>query len=134
MHFGQRGVIGVALENVTKHLLDLAAGVRAGVKRDRTTLMAKAQGTKIVEAEDVVSVSVSVKDSVHAIDSLTDSLRVEVGRGVDQHDSPVIFHHHGRASTPVARVSGVADLAIATQSWHTHRCAASEHGEGGLHI
>ena len=52
---------------------------------------------------------------------------------VEEHHPAVVLHHDRGAGTAVVRIGGIANAAVTPPRWDTHRGAASEHGEGGLH-
>jgi hypothetical protein len=66
--------------------------------------MSKADGTQIVEAENVVGVSVSVKDCIEMSDVLADCLLAKVRSRINQNVAIVVLNENRRASAPVMRV------------------------------
>src|SRR6516164_3817539 len=92
-----------------------------------------AERAKVVDAEDVVGVGVSVEHGVDLADALADGLLAEVGRSVDKDHLSTEFEEDGRAGAAVVRVGRVADGAGASDRGNAHRGAAAQHREGSLH-
>src|SRR5260370_20167606 len=124
-------VIGV--KNIAEHLAQKGGGIGTSVKRKLVRFMLVAQGPQVVDAQNVVGVSVSVEHGVYPLDSLANSLRVEIGSGVDQNNLAAILNHYGRPSAAVVRIGGAAHRAIAANRGHAHGSAAAQHGERGFH-
>jgi hypothetical protein len=56
--------------------------------------MPKAHGPQIVDSENVVSVGVSVENSIQSTDAFANGLFAEVGSGVDQDKPAAVFDEH----------------------------------------
>lgn len=90
---GAKGVFEDALEG-------LRGGV-VGVDRE-IAFDVKAERTEVVEAHDVVGVTVGVEDGVDAANALANSLGVEVRAGVDEDGVAVVEEADGRPGATVA--------------------------------
>ena len=134
---GAGGVTVGLAEGVLEDALDDVGGFVVGVDGE-IAVGVKAEGTEIVEAEDVVGVAVGVEHGVDAADALAQGLGVEVRAGVDEDGVLVVGEADGRAGAPVARISvgrdgRGADRAVAAERGHAHRGAGAQKGERRLH-
>ncbi len=95
--------------------------------------MAEGERAQVVHAEDVVGVVMGVEDGVNLGEVLAESLRVEVGAGVDEDRVVVESELDGGSGAAVARVGGGADGAGAAERGDAHAGAGAEECEGGSH-
>ena len=95
--------------------------------------MAIAERTKIVKPENVIGVAVRVKHGVKVANMLADGLLAEVRSGIDEHAFAAVLDQNGRPGTAVVRIAGVAHGAVASDGRNSHRSAAAQHRERGLH-
>src|SRR5579864_8028109 len=124
----------VRIKNVAEHVADEFSRIRMRIKRQPIGLVTKTYWTKIVDAQDMVGVGMSVKDGVKRANIFANCLFAKVWRGVDQHAAPGVFDQDRRAGSPVARVAGVTDGAVAANRRHAHRRTAAQHGECSIHF
>ena len=124
LHLRQRGVIGVGIKDVTKNRLDVCQRGFVSVER-KFFRAAKTQGPDIVESHDVVGVRVGVDDRVEAAHAGAQRLLAEIGRGVDEHHAPAIFHQNGRTGAAIVRIGRSTNFAGAAQCGHAHGSAAA---------
>jgi hypothetical protein len=123
----QSAVFVIGIEDVAEHFAQESGRVGARVERQPSRLVAVAERAQIVDAENMVGVRVGVKHRIHARDALANRLRIEIGRGIDEHHLARVLEHHRRPGAAVVRIAGMADGAVATQRGHAHRCAAAQH-------
>ena len=98
----------------------------------------KGEWTQIVEAHDMIGVSVSIENRIEMTDSFAERLSVKVRTGVNDNGMPAVIEPDGRPGTAIPRVARRrygrrANGAIAAQRRHTHGCAATEKSERRLH-
>jgi hypothetical protein len=76
-----KGVVVDAIED--------AGGFAGGVKRDDAAFSSdgEAEGSEIIQAEDVVCVIVGIEDGIDAVEPASESLLAEVGSGVNDGDA-----------------------------------------------
>ena len=103
-------------------------GLRRRVDRD-AALLPEIERPHIVQAHDVVGVRVGEDHGVQAVDAGAQSLRAEIGRGVDQHVAALVAHQDGGPQPVVARIGGSADGAMAADGGHAHAGARTQHGD-----
>lgn len=101
-------------------------------------LQLEAEGTQIIEAEDMVGMSMRIEDGIDVADTFANRLCVKVGSGVDKDDAVVVDQPQRRARAAVVRISGRrgcggADSAVAAKGGHPHGRARTEKREGRLH-
>lgn len=137
LDLGAGGVAIFFAEGVLEDALEAACGGVVGVD-GHVAFDAEAEGAQVVEAEDVIGVTVGVEYGVDVTDVFADGLRVEVGAGVDEDGVVVVVEADGGAGSAIARVSvwrdgGSADGAVAAEGRHPHGGAGAEEGEGRLH-
>src|SRR5271155_2371504 len=90
----QAAIFVIRVEDVAEHLAQECRRIGARVERQFSWLVNEAERTQIIDAKNVVGVSVGVENRIHALDLLANGLRVKIGRGVDKHDLARIFDHH----------------------------------------
>src|SRR5438270_6054671 len=83
------GVAVFLAEGVFEDSFDVVCGLVVGVNR-QVLVSAKAEGTQIVEAHDVIGVAVGVEDGVDMANAFAQGLGVEVGAGIDEYDVTVV--------------------------------------------
>src|SRR5665213_1992290 len=86
----------------------------------------------------MIGMAMRVENGVEATDSFAQRLRMKVGASVDDDRVAAVGKPNGGPCAAVTRVARRrhgrgAHRAVATQRWHTHRCAAAEKGEGSFH-
>src|SRR5208283_2242676 len=135
LNLREAAVFVVRLEDVAKdaaqHLRRRFAGEERDLAASRSTR--KAERTDVVQPENVVGVAVRVKYRVNLPDALADRLLAEIRRSVDEHRVVAPLHHHRRARAAIVRVGRRAYAAVTADGRYSHRGAASQHGERGLH-
>jgi hypothetical protein len=87
--------------------------------------------TDVVEAVDVVGMSVSDEDGVERLDGVVEHLLAEVDGGVDDEVAIGEGEENGRTETMVARVCGTTDGTVAGDLGDAMRGSGAE--EGDLH-
>ena len=90
--------------------------------------LAQIEGANIVKSQDMVGVSVRKNDGIEAFESLTQGLKAEVGRGIDDHVMILAGDQNRRPGTIVVGVLGTADAAMAAEAGNAHGGARAEHG------
>ena len=78
--------------------------------------MPKVERANVVEAEDVIGVAMRDEHSVEPLQSLSQGLLAEIRRGVNEDGLPRVLYEDGDAQTLVARISGSAGLALASDA------------------
>ncbi len=129
---GGGGVAQLGIEGVAEDSFEALGGGFVGIERERV-LEQEGERAKVVHAEDVVGMTVSVEDGVHAADVLAEGLGVEVGAGVDQDGMAFVLDPDRRPGAPVVWVGRGADGAGAAEGRNAHGGAAAEEGESDLH-
>ncbi len=132
---GAGGVAVDGAEGVVEDAADDFGGGLVGVEGEVFWILER-QGAEVVHAEDMVGVVVGVEDGVDAGDGFAEGLGVEVGAGVDEDVAVVVGEEDGGAGAAVlgGRLEGVlADHAGAAERGDTHRGAATQEREGGVH-
>src|ERR1700683_2192448 len=129
----QAAVLVTGVKDVTEHFAQKGGRIRTRIERQLPRLVTVAERAQIVDAQNMVGVRVGVENRIHVVDSFTDGLRVEIGRGIDEHHLARVLDHYRGTSAPVAWVAGPADRAIAAQSGHAHRSTTAQYGERGPH-
>ena len=137
LHAGAGGIAIFGAEGVFEDAFEGLRGRVVGVDRE-VALDVKAEGAEVVEAHDVISVTMGVEDGIDAADVFADGLGVEVRACVDEDGVAVVGEADGGPGAAVVRVAsggngGGADRAVAAERGHAHRGAAAEKGEGRLH-
>src|ERR1700722_8551449 len=94
----QKAEFVVGIENVAEHPSQKSSRIGARKERQFLRLVPVAKWSQIVNAEDVVSVSVGVEHSIDAGDFFANRLRIKIGSGIDEHALPAILNHDRRAS------------------------------------
>ena len=88
--YARAGGVAVFLaEGVFEDAFDVVCGLLVGVDGE-VVVPAKAEGTQVVEAHDVVGVAMGVEDSIDLTDAFAEGLGVEIRAGIDEHDVAVI--------------------------------------------
>ncbi len=100
------------LEYVSEHAPDIDPGafVRVNAKCPET----KVERPDVVEAEDVIGVTVRYQDCVEAFQAVAQCLLAKVGRGIDEYDFARVFDDDGNSQTFIARIVRGAGLAFTT--------------------
>ncbi len=91
---GAGGVAILHAERVIEDALQGEGGGLVGVD-GKVAGDVEAEGTEIVEAQDVIGVAMGVEDGVDAADALADGLGVEVRAGVNEDDVVVVGEADG---------------------------------------
>ena len=86
----------------------------------------------VVQASGVVLMVVGQEDGVYVADVLPQHLVAEIRASVHEYGEPAVFHQHGSAQPFVARVRGLADLAVASYHRHALGGAGTEEREFSL--
>src|SRR5882724_1431298 len=94
----------------------------------------EAEQPHVIQAQDMVGMSVRVKNRVKPFDVLANRLLPEIRRGVDEHCVPVVLHQNRRTRAPVMRIIRRAYPAVAPDGGNAHRRSAAQHGESCLHF
>src|SRR5436305_1045775 len=81
----------IRIENVAEHFAQKSSGFRARVERQLVRLVAIAQGAEIVDAENVIRMSVGVEHRIYLRDLLPNGLSVEIRSGINQHYFAAVF-------------------------------------------
>src|SRR6185437_7116864 len=81
----------IRLENVPKDIFQAVCRGSVSVERDFAFAL-EAERAYVVQAQNVIGVSVRIKDSVKPLDLFANCLLAEIRRGIDQHRASVIFH------------------------------------------
>ena len=89
---------------------------------------------QVVDAQNVVGVRVGIKHGVDMSNIFADCLRIKVRSGIDQDDFIPELQHDRGAGPAVVRIVGVANSAIAAQSWDAHRRPTAQHGQSRFHL
>src|SRR5207302_8494661 len=97
-----RGVGRFGIEDVGKHPFDDLRSLLIGVER-KFPLALEGERTKVVEAEDMIGMAVSVENGVDAPDILSQGLRAEIWRRIDEHEMHVVSDQDRGPSAPSAR-------------------------------
>src|SRR5215475_4597803 len=87
------------------------------------------EGANVVEAEDVVGVSVRKENSVEALDPGTESLLAKIWRRIDDDVLAAAREQEGRAETVIVGVARSAHTTLAAKRGHAHRSAGAEDRE-----
>jgi len=124
----------VGFEDVAKHIAQKVAVTRSGIERHLAGLVMIGERPQVVDAKDVVSVRVRVKDGIELRDVLAQSLFAEIGCCVDQHMTAAVADHDGGTRSAVARIAGVTNGAIAPNGGNSHGGAAAENRQCCLHL
>ena len=112
--------------------------VVVGVERHLSLAMGEAQRAEVIQAKDVVSVSVGIEDSIDIADAEAQCLMAEIRPGVDEYAmrrrgvAVLPFDGDGGTEAPVAWIGGGADAAGAAQRGHAHGGAAAEKQDAGV--
>src|ERR1700722_4224989 len=88
-------------KDVLKHIAQKVAGMRGGVKRHLAWLMQIRQRTQIVDAEDVIGVSMGIEHGIELLDIFAQRLLAKIRSGIDEHVPPGIAEQHRRTSAAV---------------------------------
>src|SRR6185437_11274181 len=133
LHPGNAAVFVVRVKDVAENGLQRRGCGIVSVERNLVS-MPETQGSHVIQAENVVSVCVGVKDGVNTPYPFAYSLLTKIRRCIDQHAVAVILQHHGRAGPLVVRVARRAHAAGAADGGYSHRCSAAQDREDGLHF
>src|SRR5262245_60371856 len=123
----------IGLKDVTKNAFECVRSFLLRVKRNLAFGL-EAYRADIVQSQDVVSVSVSVKNGVQPGDLFANSLLAKVRRGVDEYRTAVKLDKNRRPRAVVVRISRRAHAAIAPDGGNAHRRSAAQHGEDCFHF
>src|ERR1700690_411918 len=91
----------VCVENVAERAADEISRFRPRIQRELVGFVPKAERAQIIQAQDVIGVTVSVEDGVQFANVLADGLLTEVRRSIDEHSHATILHQHGGSGTAV---------------------------------
>ncbi len=127
------GAAVAVVEDVSKDALDDGKSGAGGVDRNAAGLMV-VERADVIEAEDVVGMTVRVDDGVEAVDAGAQNLGAEVGRGVDDDITVARGDQDGRAKAGVAGISRVADGAGTADGGNAGTRAGTEHGDFEVHL
>jgi len=121
---GAGGIAIFGAECVFEDALEGCGGFVVGVD-GKVAFGVKAEGAEVVEAHDVVGVTVGVEDGVDATDVFPDGLGVEVRAGVDEDDVAVVGEADGGPGATITLVAvggdgGGADRAVTAERGHAH--------------
>src|SRR5438067_11411351 len=121
VHFqlGQRAVFVSGIKNVLKHGAHKIGDVLTCVQRN-APFAVEAERTQIVNAQDMVGVSVRVEYGVDATNLFTNRLLAEVGCAVNQNRTVVVFNEERGTRAAVTRIGGVAHRAGAAIGGSAH--------------
>ena len=89
--------------------------------------MAKAERAKIVDAQNMVSVTVSVEHGIKFANARADGLLAKIGSGIDEHTLSTILDEYRRPGTAVVRIGRMTHGAVAADGGYAHRRAAAQH-------
>lgn len=132
---GAGGIAVDGAECVLEDALDDGSGFVVGVERDAFRTV-EAERAKIVHAEDVIGVGMSVENRVDGVDVLADGLVMEVRAGVDEDGVLVVVDGDAGASAAIGRVglpSISADGAGAAERGNSHAGARAEKSKRSMH-
>jgi hypothetical protein len=135
---GTSGVGCIGGEGIREDALKDLCGRSVCVEGQLLVAMEEGERAKIVEAEDMVSVRMGIKDSVNVTNPEAQRLLPKIRPGIDKNAaqsgavsiSPL--DRDGGSEPLVPGIGGGADAAGATQRRHTHGCAAAEEEEAGI--
>jgi hypothetical protein len=119
-------------EGVVEDAFDVVCGFVVGVD-GQIAICVEAEGTQIVEAHDMVGVTVCVKDRIDTTNTLSQSLCMEVRAGIDEHGVTVVGETDGWPRAAIVRIGRGADRAVAAEGRHPHGGAGAQKGERRLH-
>ena len=131
-HASNSAELVVRVEDVAEHAAQKFGCFRARVERN-ATVAAKAQRPQIVNAQNVIGVSMGVENGVNLANFLANRLLAEIGTGVDENKLAAVLEDNRRTSAAVASIGRAADRASAADGGHAHGSAAAQHGKGCLH-
>src|ERR1700688_1010621 len=94
LQLGQAAILVIGLKDVAEHLAQEGCRVRARVKRQPLRLVSETERAQIVDAQNVVRMSMCVEDGIHLGDALANGLRVKIGCGIDERHLARILDHH----------------------------------------
>ena len=101
---GAGGIAVFGAEGVFEDAFEVCGGFVVGVD-GKVAFGVKAEGAEVVEAHNVVGVTVGVEDGVDATDVFADGLGVEVRACVDEDGVAVVGEADGGPGAAVARVA-----------------------------
>ena len=108
----------VRIERIAEHPLDLGERQAVAVEPHRL-LHQRVVAPQVVDAQDVIGVTVREGDRVDARDAMRQRLSSQVGTGIDEQTGAVVsLNQEGRALAPVAWVLGSAGRALAADHRH----------------
>lgn len=99
------------------------------VCEDRHCPVSKIKGANVVEAEDVVNVTVRDQHRVELSDIRPQRLLAKVTRGVDEYCLAAVFDQYRNSQTLVPRILGNARLTVARDRRYAGGCACSKEGK-----
>ena len=100
-----------------------------GGKDGHLSVLHLAEAPHVVEAHDVVGVSVGEERRIHAGDLLSEALDPKIGCRVDDEVTLGSPDQKRSASAVVAGIRGSADSAVAADDWNTLGGSSSEKGD-----
>ena len=126
---GNGAELGETVEDVREGAAQGLEGGSVGID-GKNGVLAEVVRADVVEAHDVVGVSVGEEDGVEAIEFCAQGLLAKIGRGVNDDELAVAGEEQGRAEAIVAGIGGGAHAAMATGRGHAHGGAGAEDGDG----
>src|ERR1700686_4068737 len=120
-------------KNVLKHSPQKFTRMWSGVKRHLPRLVQISQWPQIVNAKNVIGMSVRIEHGIKLNFFPAPARPGKRRGGVDEPFPPAVTQHYRRTSTPVARIGRMADGAVAADRGHAHRCAAPQDRQNCLH-
>ena len=117
------------IENVLKRPLDDFQRFGRRVDRDVMPLH-EIEGPDIIETKNVIGVRVRVKNGIEARDTKAERLIAKIRRCVDQNSLFIQAKEYRRTKPLIARVSGRANRAAATDHGHAYAGSGAEHQDG----
>ena len=115
----------VSLEDVREGGAKRRHAAGFGINGNRH-LLPEIEHARIIEAHDVVGVAVGENHGIQAGHALAQSLRAEVGSGINHHRPAVVLQQDGRPGALVVRIGGRADGTLAGEDGHTRGSSGAE--------
>src|SRR3974390_417700 len=132
---GKSSVFIVAVEDVLENMPNDLGGRLGCIERNLSAARRarKAEWANVVEAENMVGMTMGIKHGVNTADAPADGLLTKIGRSVDQDGAAVVLHHNRRPQSFVVRIARMADRTGAPDGGNAHPGAAAQYRESGLH-
>src|SRR5689334_6651565 len=102
---------------------------RTFVRMNAECAEAKVERANVVEAEDVIGVTVGDQNGVETFESEAQRLLAKIGGGIDEDGLARVFDDHRNAQTFVARIVRGTGLTLATNRRHAGRRSCTEESE-----